>query len=214
MEHSDRYDEYEKYRHIQKIVNFLRRRSRTRTLAFGLENLPDQGPYVLFPNHQGKYDGLGVVCTHDKPLSIIMEKKKAEMIVAKQMMPLVKGRPIDLEDPRQQIKTLNGVTKDIKEGRIYLIFPEGGYDNNENRVQPFRTGVFKCVYDTKCPVVPVALIDSFKAMNGNSLKKVTTQVHYMKPIYYEEYKDLKRTDFANLLRELIQNKIDEELAKR
>lgn len=53
--------------------------------------------------------------------------------------------------------------------------------------------------DAKVPVIPVALIDSYKAMDGNSLRKVTTQVHYLKPIPYEEYKDMKRQSLLNLL---------------
>ncbi len=208
MRHSDKYSEMDKYRYIQRIVNILRRNSRTKTIAYGTENIPEEGPYLLFPNHQGKYDGFGVVITHKNPVSIIMEKTKAEMIVAKEMLPLVKGRAIDLENPRQQIITLNNVIEDIKDGMNYMMFPEGGYEDNKNQVQPFRTGVFKCAYETKVPVIPIALIDSYKAMNGNSLKKVTTQVHYLEPIYYEEYGFMKRKDFANMVRERIQAVID------
>ncbi len=206
--HRDKYDEMARYRYVQQIMNFLRRRSRTTTQYYGIDNLPKKGAYLMFANHQGKYDGLGIVCQHERPLSIIMDKSKADMIVAKQILPLVDGRPIDLNDPRQQVMTLNGVSQDIKNGKIYLIFPEGGYTDNKNTLQEFKTGVFKCAYDTKCPVIPVALIDSYKAMQGNSLKRVTTQVHYLKPIEYNEYKDLKRGQFAQLVKDRIQEAID------
>ena len=206
--HPEKYNELDKYRQVQKIIYKLIKNSRTETIAFGTENLPKEGPYILFANHQGKYDGLGVVATHMNPLTIIMDKRKADMIVAKQMMPLIGGRGIDLEDPKQQIKTLMGVTKDLKEGKTYLIFPEGGYKDNKNTLQEFKTGVFKCAYDSKCTVVPVTLIDSYKGLSGNSLKKVTTQVHYLKPIPYDEYKDMKRGDFAELVKARIQETLD------
>lgn len=211
--HPEKYDELAKYRHVQNIVNFLRKRSRTETLVYGEENLPENGPYIMFANHQGKYDGLSVVCFHDKPMTIIMEKKKADMIVARWMMPLVQGRALDLHDPRQQIETLKAVTEDLKRGRRYLIFPEGGYENNKNAMREWHTGVFKCAYDSHCTVVPVVLIDAYKAMNGNSLKKVTTQTHYLPPIYYEEYKDMKRGAFCELVKGRIQEKLDEILGK-
>ena len=39
-------------------------------LGYGMENLPKEGGYVMFPNHQGKYDALGIVYTHKKPCTI------------------------------------------------------------------------------------------------------------------------------------------------
>lgn len=46
------------------------------------------------------------------------------------------------------------------------------------------------------------------------LRKVTTQVHYLKPIPYEEYKDLRKNELCDLVKERIQNKLDEVLKKR
>ena len=33
--------------------------------------------------------------------------------------------------------------KEVSEGRRYVIFPEGGYDNNKNELQEFKHGAFK-----------------------------------------------------------------------
>ena len=33
------------------------------TKAYGQENLPKEGGYMMYPNHQGKYDALGIVYT-------------------------------------------------------------------------------------------------------------------------------------------------------
>ena len=83
-----------------------------------------------------------------------------------------------------------------------------------NTLQEFKSGVFKCAFDAKVPVVPVALVDSYKAMDGNSLKKVTTQIHYLKPIPYDEYKDMKKTELAELVKARIQEAIDIATAKK
>lgn len=40
---------------------------------------------------------------------------------------------------------------------------------------------------------------------------VTTQVHYLKPIEYEEYKGMKTKDIAALVKERIEEKIKEVL---
>ena len=200
VKHSEKYSELDKYREIQKIFKKLKKNSRTKTDVFGKENLPEKGPYIMYANHQGHYDGAGIVCSHDKPLTIIIDSKREHQLVVRELLPMVEGRAIDLKDPRQQMKTLMGVSEDIKKGKTYLIFPEGKYDDNKNTLQEFKAGVFKCAFDTRVPVVPVALVDSYKAMDGNSLKKVTTQVHYLTPITYEEYKDLKKTELAELVK--------------
>ncbi len=48
----------------------------------------------------------------------------------------------------------------------------------------------------KCPIVPVALIDTYKAFDTGSIEPLTVQVHFLKPMYYDEYKDMKTTEIA------------------
>ncbi len=62
--------------------------------------------------------------------------------------------------------------------------------------------------EIKGPIVPVALIDSFKVFNSFTLGKVTTQVHYLKPLLYEEYKNLKTVEIAKIVQERIREVID------
>ena len=40
------------------------------------------------------------------------------------------------------------------------------------------------------------MIDSYKAFDTGSIKPLTVQVHFLEPIYYEEYKDMKTTEIA------------------
>ena len=91
-------------------------------------------------------------------------------------------------------------------------FPEGGYEfNNKNHVCDFKAGSFKIALKTKAPIVPVALIDSYKVFNSFCLGPVTTQVHYLKPILYDEYGGLKTHEIADLVKVRIQEKLDEVL---
>jgi 1-acyl-sn-glycerol-3-phosphate acyltransferase len=71
----------------------------------------------------------------------------------------------------------------------------------------FKGGSFKSATNAKCPIVPVALIDSFKAFDTSSIKRLTVQIHYLKPLYYEEYKNLKSTEIAELVAARIQETI-------
>ena len=51
------------------------------------------------------------------------------------------------------------------------------------------------------------MIDSFKAFDTGSVKKLTVQVHFLEPIYYEEYKDMKTTEIASEVKRRIEETI-------
>ena len=212
--HPEKYSEEERYRFAQEIMGHMKKRSRTDTVVTGKENLPKEGGYIMYSNHQGKYDAIGILLAHDEPGAVLMEKKQSERIVAKQVIDLVDGIRLDFGDPRQQIEALSELTEEVKNGRKFLIFPEGKWGNNKNELQEFHSGCFRCSLKSKTPVVPVAIIDSYKGLNTDSLKRCTTYVHFLEPIYYEEYGNLKKNELADLVKSRIKKKIDEELAKR
>ena len=214
MNHPEKYNREDKYRLAQHIMDHMRRRGRTKTEVFGLDNLPKDTGYIIYPNHQGKYDALGIMLYHDEPMGVLMEKKQSEKIVAKHVIDLVEGKRLDFDDPRQQLRVLNEIGQEVAAGRKYLIFPEGKWSDNKNKLQKFNSGCFRCSIASKTPIVPCVLVDSYKALNGNSLKKCTTQIHYLTPIPYEEYKDLKKTEISELVKSRIQTKLDEILEER
>ena len=59
----------------------------------------------------------------------------------------------------------------------------------------------------KCPIVPVALIDSYKAFDTGSAKMLNVQVYFLKPMEYEEYKDMKSTEIAAEVKRRIEETI-------
>ena len=72
----------------------------------------------------------------------------------------------------------------------------------------FKGGSFKSAYKAKCPIVPVALMNAFIPFDKNSIRKVTVKVIYLKPIPFEEYKDMKTVEIAAIVKQ----RIDETIA--
>jgi 1-acyl-sn-glycerol-3-phosphate acyltransferase len=95
------------------------------------------------------------------------------------------------------------MTEEVKDGRIFIILSEGGYHKNHNKVQDFKPGSFKSAVRAKCPIVPVTLIDTYKPLNSLSVGKVVTKVIFNEPLYYDDYKDLKTPEIANIVKERI-----------
>lgn len=202
--HPEKYSDSKRYGLVRHAITVMKRTGRIHTRAYGEELLPKEGGYVMYPNHQGKYDALGIMISHKEPCSFVMDKDKSHTVLVSEIVDLVQGKRMDTNDVRQAMTVINEISKEVAEGRKYIVFPEGGYEfNNKNRLGIFKPGSFKCAVKAKAPIVPVALIDSYKVFNNFSLGKVTTQVHFLKPLYYEEYKGLKTVDIAEMVKSRI-----------
>jgi 1-acyl-sn-glycerol-3-phosphate acyltransferase len=203
--HGENYTEETRYEVARKAVSIMQHNGFIHTDAYGTENLPTEGGYVMFANHQGKYDALGIISSHKKPCTIVIDEKRSHLPITDEFITLLKGSRLDKTNMKNQLKTILAVAEEVKAGRRYIIFPEGGYDHNQNEVQNFLPGAFKCAMKAKSPIVPVALVDSYKPFGINSLKQVTTQVHFLPPIYYEEYKEMTSKEVSDLARSRIMN---------
>ena len=155
------------------------------------------------------FDALAILECHDKPFTTVSKKEVKNLFVIKYIFKILQAKFIDRDDVRQSMKIMIEVTNDVKEGRNYLIFPEGTRSKNGNNIGPFKGGSFKSAMNAKCPIVPVAMIDAFKVFDTHSIKKVTVQIHYLKPLYYEDYKDMKSVEIADLVSERIKKTIAE-----
>lgn len=202
-QHSWKYDETDRYSFARRMISIMKRNGRITTNVYGTENLPEQGGYIMYANHQGKYDSLGIISVHQKPCTVLMDEQRSHLILADQFVTLLQGCRIDKTNIKSQVKAILHITDEVKDGRRYIIFPEGGYHNNQNNVDSFSPGSFKCAMKAHSPIVPVALVDSYKPFGVNSLRPVTTQVHFLEPLYYEEYKDMTSQEIAETVRKQI-----------
>lgn len=209
IRHEDKFSVEQRYEFAMKMVRHMAKKAKTKTNTFGRENLPNNGGYILFSNHQGKYDALGIMISHIKPLSMLWEERSADRLMARQVRDLAKGKTIRLDDYREQIRVLNDIAKEVASGRRFLIFPEGGYKDNRNYLQEFKSGCFMAAIKSKQPVIPVAIYDSWRSMDTARPGRVTTQVHYLKPILYEEYCKMKKKELCDLVRDRIEEKMQE-----
>ncbi|MBP7058827.1 MAG: 1-acyl-sn-glycerol-3-phosphate acyltransferase [Lachnospiraceae bacterium] len=188
--------EEERYRFAQESVKAMNKAGKIITEIYGTENLPNDGGYVMFPNHQGKYDATAIIYAHDKPCTFVMDKHKSYQFFVREMVNMLRAKRLELNNLRQGLEVMNEITSEVKKGRIYILFSEGGYKNNHNKVQNFKPGSFKSAVRAKCPIVPVTLIDTYKPLNSLSIGKVVTKVIFNKPFYYDDYKDMKTPEIA------------------
>lgn len=209
FQHPERYSEEVRYAFAQKLIDYMKASGKIETEVYGEDTLPQEGGYVMFPNHQGKYDALGIIYAHKQPCSFVMDKAKSYSFLVKELVDMLGAKRLEINNVRQNLTIINEITEDVKKGKRYILFSEGGYDRNRNKVQHFKPGSFKCVLRSQTPIVPIALIDSYKPFNSMYVGKVTTKVIFLEPIYYEEYKGMKTPEIATMVRQRIIDKMAE-----
>ena len=206
----DQYSEQDAYDYVRYIVGLMQKTGHVKTECYGEENLPAEGGYVLYPNHQGKYDAYSIVSVHRSPLSVVMDREMSYFALVDEIIEILRGKRMDIRDPRQGLKIINQIADEVAQGRRYIIFPEGGYsDEKRNRLWDFKPGCFKAAAKAGVPIVPVALVDSYKAYNSWQLTPVKTQVHFLEPICPGEYQGLNTAQIGQIVKTRIQNKLAE-----
>jgi 1-acyl-sn-glycerol-3-phosphate acyltransferase len=202
-----KYDVRTRYSFLHKITPIAIQKGRITIRCIGLENLPKENGYIMFPNHQGLFDALAFLQTHERPFVTVMKKETKDIILLKQVIQILQAEVIDREDIRQSMQVIKNMTGRVNNGENFLIFAEGTRSRNGNELLEFKGGTFKSAMNARCPIVPVALIDSYKAFDTNSIKKLTVQIHYLKPLYYKNYQGMKSTEIASLVSSMIKKAI-------
>lgn len=206
---NDTLDEETKFKLIREIAFIGVKSSNVTVHDYGFDQLPEKSGYIMYPNHQGLFDVFGLVSVGFAPFAVVIKKEAERLYPLRLLIQTMGGLFMDREDPKQGLQVINEVARQVKEGRNYLIFPEGTRSKNGNKVGEFKSGSFKAATKAKCPIVPIAIIDSYLPFDTEDTSQVDIQIHVLKPIEYEEYQGMKTVDIANMVKSRIQAVIAE-----
>lgn len=205
--HIDKYTDEYINKFLKKIVKSANKGGNVEIISSGAENIPEENGFIFYPNHQGMYDMLAIIDACDKPVSAVAKIEVSKVQGLKQVMACLKGHYMDRDDVRQSMKVIMDVTKEVKEGRNYIIFAEGTRSKKGNQLLDFKGGSFKAATKAKCPIIPVAMLDSFKPFDTGTIDPVKVQVHFLEPLLYEEYKDMNTNEIAKEVKSRIEEAI-------
>lgn len=196
---------------IKKVTKRANHAGRVKIEAYGIENIPAEDGFIFYPNHQGLFDVLVFLDSCPRPFSFVAKKEASNIILLKQVIKALGAYAMDRDDIKQSMKVIGSMAEDVKEGKNFLIFAEGTRSKMGNQLLDFKGGSFKSAVKAKCPIVPCALIDSFKPFDERSIRPVTVKLVYMPPIYYEEYKNMKTVEIAEEVKKRIEDTIEQYL---
>ncbi len=201
----------ERYQYAQKMLKRYHRMMKVTVEYTGRENIPDDLKGCLFiGNHQSPEDCPAVLTAlYDTTTSFLITKDRLSNRYMGPILTFLKGKGLDMQDLRSQVSTYQEMAQEMKNGTRFIIFPEAAYDDNHNTLNEFHSPCFLPAYKSECPIIPFCLYDTWKVYEDKTLKPLTVYCHILKPIYYEEYAHLSRQELAHLVKERIQEKLDE-----
>ena len=204
----DNYPEIERWLHIQKIMKAGLKAGNVDLIVTGQENIPEEDGILLVANHQGMFDVVALVTAWDKILCAVYKIELKDKPLIKQISDSTKSYAMDRSDVRQSLTVIQGCTEQLKAKRNVLIFPEGTRSKNGNVMGEWHGGSFKCAVKAKATILPFCVIDTYKVLDQKGSKQLSCQLHYLKPIPYEEYAGMKTTEIAAMVKARVQECLD------
>lgn len=136
-----------------------------RVKSEGIENIPEQGPYIIAPNHASYLDGFcvvsGIPSTYFQSLYLLGIQKYFTGGVKGLFARLAHVIPIDPETYINRALQISSYV--LRNGKALLIFPEGGR-SFDGELMEFKKGVGILAYELNVPVVPVYIKGSYEAL--------------------------------------------------
>lgn len=147
----------EDHPHIRRIVVYviaqLNRFARVRIHLTGEESLPD-GRFLIVSNHRSSYDPISAVwALRRRDIAFITKPENHRIPIAGPMIFRANFLPIDRENPREAMKTINAAARLLKNDVVSVgVYPEGTR-GHEADMLPFHNGVFKIAQKACVPIV-------------------------------------------------------------
>jgi 1-acyl-sn-glycerol-3-phosphate acyltransferase len=164
----------------------------------GLEKLDLARPYLFAANHQSFVDIPALFAALPVPLLFLGKIELARIPFLGWYMRAMGMVFIDRSDKARSARSVERITRRLREGWSLLSFPEGTR-SPDGRLQRFRSATFAAAIDTGVPVVPVALEGATRVFprNGVGARPGTIRIFIGEPIHTEGLTRDTRVDLAD-----------------
>ena len=172
---------------------------RMRVHTKGLEQTPKDGRFLLVCNHLSLLDPVMLLAFFSKSqLAFISKRENNSMFIVGKLMHRMMCQLINRENDREALKTIINCIRLIQEDQVSVgVFPEG-YIHGDEKLHPFRSGVFKIAQKTKVPIVVCTLQNTQKVKkNMPHLKPTDVHLHLVGVVQPEEFEGITTVEIAN-----------------
>jgi 1-acyl-sn-glycerol-3-phosphate acyltransferase len=173
----------------------------------GLDNIPEDGAFLLASNHISFLDPPALGCKINRNLHYFA---RDSLFVGPLGLLIRRLNSIPVNRGQLDLRTLKLTLSVLNSGEPLLVFPEGTRSLDGNLGKP-KKGIGLLIDKAKCPVVPARIRGSFEILGKGKIfprlgRKLT--ITYGRLISYEELSSTssqndRRTEISNLVMEAI-----------
>lgn len=149
----------------------------------GVENLPQEGPFIIAAKHQSAYETLKLHILFDDP-AVVLKKELLKIPLWGRYLKKSDVIAIDRSTPKAAIKSIqDGARRMAEQKRPIVIFPQGTRVSIDQsaKEKPYKVGVLRIQEATGIPVIPLALNTGFFWPKNSWTKKPGTVVFEFLP---------------------------------
>jgi long-chain acyl-CoA synthetase len=196
-----------------RLVDYLLFRPLLRLEVRGLEHLPDQGTYLVCPNHQSYLDPFVLIAALPYRVFRRMFFVGYSVFFGSWLMKTAArlSNIVPVDPDAHLLRAMKAGASGLRKGHILCIFPEGGR-SFDGELKAFKKGAAILSRELSVPIVPAAIMGTYQVWARDSarihLHKV--EVLFGEPIYpsrtsaadpYQADTDALRATIAEMTRD-------------
>ncbi len=165
----------------------------------GLEKTPKQGRFLLVCNHLNDMDPVTLFHFFRKQqLAFISKRENSQMFLVGKLMHKTLCQLVNRENDREALKTILRCIDILKKDQASIaVFPEG-YTSMDEKLHPFRSGVFKIAQKAQVPIVVCTLQNTQHIFrNAKRLKPTDVHLHLLEVIQPQQFQGMTAVELGN-----------------
>ena len=169
----------------------------------GLENLPDEGPAILCPNHISFLDSAFLMAIVPRNISFVGKAEYMDSWKTKYLFPMMGMIPIDRSGGERSQAALDAAESVLRRGELFGMFPEGTR-SRDGSLYKGRTGAARLALTVGCPIIPVGVTGTDLIQPPDAKRpKLFKECHFHlgRPIKPDRY--LREPEFHRACRSMI-----------
>lgn len=175
----------------------------------GKELLPETR-FLMVSNHRSKFDPiLSWLVFGDRQIAFISKPENFKVPVFGRLIHRLCFMPIDRENPRNAVKTINRAVDLInRDVATVAVYPEGTRNYGAGLL-PFHNAMFKIAQKANVPIVVVTVKNTYDIQKNYPFHRSHVYIDIVRVLSAAEVKKTKTAELGDKIRELMLSKLDE-----
>ncbi len=194
------------YRSMHKLFLIM---GNVKIVVRGREKLP-KGRFLAVCNHLSNFDPIVTYyALSDLELAFISKEANFKIPIVGKVIRKLCFLPIDREDARKALITINGAAEYIKNDVVsMLVYPEGTRSKTGELLE-FHDAVFKIAKKAQVPVVVMTVKNTEKIKSRYLFRRTVVYIDILETIPAETVKESKTTEIGERARKLMTENLSE-----